>query len=267
MKIKDKVFVVTGAGSGVGRELTKQLVSGGAKVAMVDINLPGMEETASIAGKEFVSIHPANIADRSSVEKLPEDILNKHGKVDGLINNAGIIQPFVDILDLEYEGIERIMNVNFYGTLYMTKTFLPFLLEQEEGHIVNISSMGGFIPFPGQTMYSASKAAVKILTEGLFAELRDTNVGVTVVHPGAIDTNIMSNSGVQSRHAADASKTGQTIKMLSPHKAAGMIIHAIEKNQYRLVIGTDAKMLDVLYRIYPKKAVTMIEKQMSDIVH
>lgn len=265
MKIRDKVFVVSGAGSGVGRELTKQLVSAGARVAMVDLNKPGMEGTAALTDASKVSIHVLNIANRAAVEQLPEAVLEAHGHVDALINNAGIIQPFVDINELEYDSIERIMNVNFFGTLYMTKTFLPYLLKREEAHIANVSSMGGFIPFPGQTIYGASKAAVKILTEGLFAELKDTHVGVTVIHPGAMDTNIMSNSGVESRYAKDPSKEAPSVKMLSAEKAAALIIHAIEKNVYRLVIGTDAKMLDVLYRLYPKRAVTMIEKQMSDI--
>src|SRR6478736_1178956 len=109
MKIKDKVIVVTGAGSGMGRELTLQLVKKGAKVAMADINEQGMEETAKMSGASNVSIHKLNIADRTAVEKFPEDVIKIHGSVDGVINNAGIIQPFVNVNDLAYDQIERIM--------------------------------------------------------------------------------------------------------------------------------------------------------------
>src|SRR5688572_890551 len=115
MKVRGKVIVVTGAGSGMGRELTLQLVKKGARVAMADINEQGLSETAQMAGANNVSIHKLNITDRENVEKFPEAIIKIHGAVDGLINNAGIIQPFVDVKDLDYDKIERIMNINFYG--------------------------------------------------------------------------------------------------------------------------------------------------------
>lgn len=157
MKIENKVFLVTGAGSGMGREITVLLVRKGAKVAMVDINTKGMEETAHIAGIENVSIHEVNIANRENVEALPAAIQEKLGKVDGIINNAGIIQPFIGVKDLDYDVIERIMNINFYGTLYVTKTFLPHLLERPVAHICNISSMGGFIHFRGKPFMEPPK--------------------------------------------------------------------------------------------------------------
>ncbi len=115
-----------------------------------------------------------------------------YGYVDGIINNAGIIQPFVRVNDLSYDAIESVINVNFYGTLYMVKTFLPHLLRRPEAHIVNISSMGGFLPVPGQTIYGAQKLPW-FQTEGLHSELKDTNVRVTVVFLGAINTNITMN--------------------------------------------------------------------------
>src|SRR6188768_997483 len=198
MKIKDKIIVVTGAGSGMGRELTLQLVQKGAKVALADINEKGMSETEKMVNETNVSSYKLNIADRESVEAFPEIVIKHHGVVDGIINNAGIIQPFINVQDLDYATIERIMNINFYGTVNMTKSFLPHLLIRPEAHIANVSSMGGFIPFPGQSIYGAAKAAVKLFTEGLYAELKNTNVGVTVIHPGAVNTNIMANSGIVS---------------------------------------------------------------------
>ena len=119
------------------------------------------------------------------MEKLLNESLALHPGVDGIINNAGIIQPFVRLNDLSYESIERVINVNLYGTLYMIKTFLPHLLTRPEAHIVNISSMGGFLPVPGQTIYGASKAAVKLLSEGLHSELMNTHVMVTVAISGS----------------------------------------------------------------------------------
>lgn len=267
MKIENKVFLVTGAGSGMGREITVQLVKKGAKVAMVDINTKGMEETAQLAGMENVSIHEVNIANRESVEALPAAIQEKLGAVDGIINNAGIIQPFIDVKDLDYDAIERIMNINFYGTLYVTKTFLPHLLERPVAHICNISSMGGFIPFPGQTFYGASKAAVKLLTEGLYAELKDTNVHCTVIHPGAINTNIMANSGVENKATSAADQKKAEKMTLSADKAAQIIIEAIEKNKYRATVGKDAKFLDLFYRFSPQRAVNFIMKKMGDMKH
>ena len=263
MKVNNKTMVVTGAGSGMGRELTLQLIKKGAKVAMVDINAQGMTETAWLAGGLNVSSHEINISNRASVEQLPESVIKIHGNIDGIVNNAGIIQPFVDVKDLDYERVERIMNINFYGTLYMIKSFLPHLLNRPEAHIANVSSMGGFIPFPGQTFYGASKAAVKLLTEGLYAELRNTNVGVTVIHPGAINTNIMSNSGVKTKAEEAGSKKSQGGLALSAEKAAAVMIDAIEKNRFRVMIGKDARMLDILYRIHPQRAVNFIVKQMS----
>ena len=128
MKVSNKIMVVTGAGSGMGRQLTLLLVKRGAQVAMADVNLKGMRETATIAGEANVSVHEVNVADRSAIERLPQQVIEQHGAVDGLINNAGIIQPFITVNELGYETLERIMNINFYGTLYMTKAFLPHLL-------------------------------------------------------------------------------------------------------------------------------------------
>ncbi len=265
MKTKNKIWVVTGAGSGIGRELTTQLVAKGAKVAMLDLNKEGMEETAELAGKSNVSIHQINIADKLSIDHLIEELIKQYGAIDGLINNAGIIQPFVPVNDLSYEKIEQIMNVNFYGTVYLTKGFLPHFLKRPEAHIVNISSMGGYIPFPGQTIYSASKAAVKILTEGLYAELKNTSVRVTVVHPGAIATNIASNSGMEPpKIGADTKKSA--MQAMPAQDAAKIIIEGIEKDKFRVLVGQDAKFLDTFYRINPRKAVEFIVKKMNKML-
>ena len=262
MKVQNKTIVVTGGGSGMGRELVLQLLQKGARVATADISVTGLAETTNLAGEmaDRLSTHVLNIADREKVEAFPAEVIEAHGAVDGIINNAGIIQPFIDVKDLDYERIERIMNVNFYGTLYMIKAFLPHLLERPEAHIANVSSMGGFIPFPGQTFYGASKAAVKLLSEGLYAELKDSNVGVTVIHPGAVNTNITENSGVES---PTANIDEEQMKALEASKAAAIMINGIEKNKFRLLVGKDAGFLDKFYRLSPRRAVHFIVKQMG----
>lgn len=264
MKVKGKTFVVTGGGSGMGRELVLDLLHRGARVATLDINEEAVLETARLAPnhKEKISTHVIDITDKEAIEHLVDEVKQIHGSVDGIINNAGIIQPFVDVNDLGYEKIEQVMNINFYGTLYMVKSFLPELLKRPEGHILNVSSMGGFLPVPGQSVYGASKAAVKLMTEGLHSELLDTSVGVTVAFPGAIRTNIMENSKVVRESKSDDS--GKEHKLTSAPDAAKMMIDAIEANQYRVMVGSDAKMMDRLARLMPKKAAAIIADKLKN---
>ena len=269
MKVQDKVIVVTGGGNGIGRELVLNLLSNGASVAAVDINESALQETVSLAGdkKGKLSTHVVDITNKDLVAALPEKVISVHGAVDAIINNAGIIQPFVRVNDLEYAVIERVMNINFYGTLYVTKAFLPHLLTRPEAHIANVSSMGGFLPVPGQSLYGASKAAVKLLTEGLHSELLNTNVGVTVIFPGAIGTNIAANSGVANTlRVENVDQAEMARRTLSPSKAAEIIIEAIEKNRYRVTVGSDATFLDRFYRLSPERAANFIFKQMQSLL-
>ncbi|WP_295792779.1 SDR family oxidoreductase [Mucilaginibacter sp.] len=266
MKVENKVIVVTGGGSGMGRELVLNLLAKGAKVAAIDINEAAVKETALQAGEMGIALATfvIDITDRLAVEGLLEKVIGKFGSVDGIINNAGIIQPFIKVNDLGYDVIERVMNINFYGTLYLIKTFLPHLLTRPEAHIVDISSMGGFVPVPGQTIYGASKAAVKLLTEGLSSELKNTNVKVTVVFPGGVNTNIMKNSGLEI--PKQPGEKAKAHKILSAVEAAQIIIEGMENDCYRVLVGKDAKIMDFLYRLNPKSAASMISKKMSKIL-
>lgn len=269
MKAAGKTIAVTGAGNGIGRQITLNLLRRGARVAAIDVSEAGLQETLALAGAPAgrLSTHVANITERETVEALPAAIVEHHGQVDGVINCAGIIQPFVKLDDLDYSSIERVMNVNFWGLMYMTKTFLPHLLRRPVGHIVNVSSMGGFLPVPGQTVYGASKAAVKLLTEGLHSELTETNVGVTVVFPGAIATDISRNSGLNAPTAAEAEKSGVSkIKMTPPAEAARIIVDAMERDAYRVTVGKDATMMDRLCRLMPERAAGIIYKQMRTLL-
>lgn len=250
----------------MGRELVLNLLSKGAKVVAIDRNESALQETLAMAGdrKNSLIVFVVDITDKASVEKLLHDSIAHLGFVDAIINNAGIIQPFVKVNDLSYEAIERVMNVNFYGTLYMTKTFLPHLLTRPEAHIVNISSMGGFLPVPGQTIYGASKAAVKLLTEGLHSELSGSNVKVTVVFPGAVNTNITKNSGLNLPQASSPGSNAP--KILSAAKAAQIIIEGMESNRYRVLVGSDSKMMDYFYRFNPKSAAKLIAEKMKGLL-
>lgn len=267
MEIKNKTFVVTGAGSGIGREITKAILAEGGKVAGVDLRKDGLVELKTELGEQGdkLSIHEASVADKKAVEALPKEILKQHGHVDGLVNNAGIIQPFVKINDLDYDAIDRVMGVNFYGTLYMLKAFLPELLKRPVAHIVNISSMGGFLPVPGQSIYGASKAAVKLMTEGLQSELLGSNVHATVVFPGATSTNITKNSGVQSPLSEKDAKASK-IPTQSPQDVAKLVVQAIEKNIPRVYAGKDSKFMNKLYRLSPSYATGLIAKQMKSLL-
>ncbi len=267
MKTMNKVIMVTGAGSGMGRALVLALVKKGAHVAAVDLNETTLKETIQLAEQyqDNISLHVLNITDRKAVEALPDEVLKAHGVVDGLINNAGIIQPFVRFNDLPYEAIERVLNVNLYGPIYMTKTFLPHLQKRPVAHIVNVSSMGGFFPVPGQTLYGASKAGVKLLTEGLYSELIETNVRVTVVFPGALATNITQNSGV-AIPAGMGSESASSFPTTSAQDAAQTILNGMERDQFQVYIGKDAKLMNFLYRVSPRRATRFMYNQMKALL-
>ena len=261
MKTQNRVFVVTGGGSGIGRELVLQLLNKNARVAATDVHEQSLQETAALAGDEAkrLSLHVFDLADKEKIYALPTEVIKIHGTIDGIINNAGIIQPFVSVEHLSQEIAETLFQVNFFGTFHMIKAFLPHLLKKPESHIVNVCSMGGFLPFPGQTLYGASKAAMKMLTEGLNSELKNTQVHVTLVLPGAVNTNIMQNSGV---NLSPIPHRDMANRIMQADVAAKKIISAVEKNRFRVFVGSDARFMDILYRLMPTYASRFIAAQM-----
>jgi short-subunit dehydrogenase len=264
VNVQGKVVLVTGAGSGIGRELVLDLVRRGARVAAVDINPVTVRETAALAGApEAVATFGVDIADRAAVAALLPAVLERFGAIDAVINCAGIIQPFVRLSEIDDATIERVFDVNWWGTLHVTKTFLPALLARPESHVVNVSSMGGFLPVPGQTLYGASKAAVKLFTEGLHSELSGTSVHVTVVFPGAVATNIAANSGVAVPAISDAAAQR---RIYPADRAARDILDGMERDRYRVLVGRDAVLMDVLYRLDPRRAAAFIARQMRDLL-
>jgi short-subunit dehydrogenase len=256
-KFNNKVAAITGAASGIGRMLAVNLAAKGCDVAISDLDVNGLSETAEMVEKQNgqVSIHEVDVAQRDQVEKYAADVVKQHGRVDMIINNAGVaVSESVD--DVRYEDFEWLMGINFWGVVYGVKAFLPYLRKQSEGHIVNISSVNGFITWPNHAPYCAAKFAVKGFTETLWQELRNTNVRVSCVHPGGIKTHIARNTrfykspGNQMTHeqSIDAfDKMAHT----SADKAADIIISGILKNKRRILVGSDAYVLDVLTRLFP----------------
>jgi short-subunit dehydrogenase len=265
MKVKGKVMMVTGGGNGMGRELVLHLLKKGSKVVAVDINKTGLQETIRLAGRytDSLMVIDADITNENVMQELPSRILWKYDAIDGVINNAGIIQPFLKINDIDFGTIDRLFRVYFIGTLNVIKAFLPGLLNRPEAHIVNVSSMGGFLPVAGQSIYGASKAAVKILSEGLTSELSDSNVNVTTVFPGAIYTNIKANSGL-GVEAGSGTEGHSPDAAFSPAKAAEIIVDAIERNRTRVYIGKDSKSMNLAYKIMPNVATKLIYQKMKD---
>ncbi|MBR1416468.1 MAG: SDR family oxidoreductase [Bacilli bacterium] len=262
MEIKRQNAIVTGAASGLGLELTKQLLNEGANVAAVDINEENLKKLELELNSKRLKTYKVDMGSVESIKKFREDYKKDYSDVDIIINNAGIIQPFVKVGELSDEVINKTMNVNFFGPLNLIRLFMEDLTkDRKEQYIVNVSSMGGFFPFPGQTIYGASKAALKLFTEGLFAELEKTNVRVMIVLPGAMATNITKNSNVE----VATTEENTSFKMLSPEVGASIIIEGIKKNKFKIFLGSDSKFLKLLYKINSIWAIRYINKKMNNI--
>lgn len=263
MAVRGKVALVTGAGSGMGREMTLELVKRGARVAAVDLHANTLEETKKLGGSG-VATFAMDVTNRDKIAKLPEDIHKALGDVDIVINNAGIVHPFAKMNDLPFSTAMRVMDVNFNAPFFIIKTFLPGLLKRPQGYILNVGSMASFIPVPGLSAYCASKGALKMMTEELRTELSDTNIGVTIAFPGSIDTNIMANSEVTLNPAGTEVMTA--MKGLPATTAAKIMIDAIESGDPRVTVGEDATYLDYMSRCRPVFAADTLYQQMKNLV-
>ncbi len=260
MKIKGKNVIITGGASGVGKELTKQMLKLGCNVASIDINAENLEKLKEELNSKRLRTYVVDMGNVESIKEFRENYKKDYSDVDIIINNAGIIQPFVKVEELDDKTINKVMNVNFFGPVNLIRFFMEDLTkDRSEQYIVNVASMGGFFPFPGQTIYGASKAALKIFTEGLYAELEKTNVRVMIVLPGAMNTNITTNSNVN----IDTDSSSASFKMLEADEAAAQIIKGIEKNKFKLFLGSDSKFLKFLYKLNSKAAISFINKKMN----
>ncbi|WP_067573032.1 SDR family NAD(P)-dependent oxidoreductase [Nocardia acidivorans] len=250
---RDKVCVITGAGSGIGRALALNLARRGAQLALSDIDTDGLAETVRLCEKYGVQIKSdrLNVAEREAV-LLYADEVNKHfGKVNQIYNNAGIAHHG-DVLDTAFKDIDRIMDVDFYGVVNGTKAFLPYLIESGAGHVVNISSLFGLIAVPGQSAYNAAKFAVRGFTEALRQEMIMSGkpVKVTCVHPGGIQTAVARNATVSEglNQQNLASLFDKKLAMHTPEMAAQTITEGVARGHGRVLIGWEAKLLDLFVR-------------------
>lgn len=263
---KNSVVVITGAASGIGRALAQRFATEKiAGIAISDVNQEGLNETFSLIENSGVAVskHLTDVSKLAEMEKLRDEILAHHQKATHLINNAGVgvIGSFEQI---SLEDFEWLMGINFWGVVYGTKVFLPILEKQDSAHIVNISSVFGFIAPPEQTAYCASKFAVRGFTESLRHELAETHIRVSSVHPGGIKTNIARNSRLGAKtpqeYKAQAAKFFDKVAQTSPEKAAEVIIEGIKKENPRILIGLDAQAINYIHRIFPKNYLKVFEK-------
>jgi NAD(P)-dependent dehydrogenase (short-subunit alcohol dehydrogenase family) len=263
------IAVVTGAGSGIGRALAKRLSAAGCGLALADIEEKSLVETAGmLPGKgAAVSTHVLDVADEAGVRAFAEDVQSRHGRVTLLINNAGVALHGT-FEEISLDDLRWLTGINFWGTVYGVKYFLPVLKRERRAHIVNLSSVFGIIAPAGQCAYSASKFAVRGFTEALRHELEGGNVGVSCVHPGGIRTPIARHSRIGA--GASESKREKNIERFErlartpPEKAAARILRGVERREPRILIGTDAFQIDILQRLRPASYWKTLAKKLED---
>ena len=252
--LQNKVAVITGAGSGIGKSLAILLSREGVRLALNDWNKENLEQTlqeirqhgGTAWGKSF------NVAEKEAVHQFAEEVIGQFGQVDIVVNNAGITHEQRLLERCGYEEFEKILGVNLWGVIYGTKAFLPYLKQRPEASLINISSIFGVIGYPNQGAYVTSKFAVRGFTETLRIELGKSPVTVTCVHPGGIRTNIARNIQSENQERVEKfAKVFERMAITSSEDAARQIVEAIRKKHNRVVIGPDARKLDWLARLFP----------------
>ena len=249
-----KVAVITGAGSGLGRAMALQLYQAGAHLALCDLNLPRLEETRQLTGdvSSRISLHTVDVSNRSQMLQFAQDVLTWHGHIDILINNAGISLSPALFDDISDEYFEKVINVNLWGVYNGVRAFLPHLRTRPEASIVNISSLAGLVGLYGYSPYGMSKFAVRGLSETLQSELVGTKISVLVVHPGGVKTNIIKNAiNLDENQREVAHQNFSKFASLSADEAARQILRAVQKKKNRIILGTDAKVVNVIRQLFP----------------
>jgi len=254
MSFAGRLAVVTGAGSGLGRALACELAARGAQLALSDVDEAGLAETARQAERSGVTVHAdrLDVTDRPGVLAYADAVAAQFGTVHLVINNAGMAFTG-DVIELAFADIERVMDVDFWGVVNGTKAFLPYLIDSGDGHLVNISSLFGLMGTPSQGAYNAAKFAVRGFTEALRQEMLIARhpVHVTCVHPGGVRTAIARNAGaVPGRDATALGEFFDTrLARISPERAAKTILRGVARGRPRVLVGADARLLDVLVRL------------------
>lgn len=256
--LANKVVAITGAGSGIGRALAVRCAGLGARLALSDVNEASLDEAVARCRAVGAEVHRerVDVGRRDEIYAWAAEVERSLGPAEVIVNNAGVSLSQT-VADMRDEDFAWLMDINFWGVVHGTRAFLPQLRSRAEGHVVNVSSVFGIIAVPTQSAYNASKFAVRGFTEALRMELGRTSVRVTCVHPGGIDTNIVTNG----RHyrdptmrAVDPSELARAFKRVartSPEEAARQICGAILAERPRLLIGRDAFVIDKLQRLLP----------------
>lgn len=252
------VAVLTGAASGIGQALAHGLAARGSHLALIDRDGPGLERVAAAIGARCpalrVTAHTCDLAHTGGIPGLADEVLRAHGRVTLLVNNAGVALggTFEQVTP---EQFGRVLAVNFGATVALCRALLPALRSSLGGQIVNLSSLYGIIGPPGQAAYSASKFAVRGFSEALRHELAPHGIGVTVVHPGGIRTNIARHAeaapGVSPAEIEAGRRAQDRLLRLPPEQAAGIILRATERRAPRVLVGSDARAVDLLARLVP----------------
>ncbi|HEX6166837.1 MAG TPA: SDR family NAD(P)-dependent oxidoreductase [Acidimicrobiales bacterium] len=255
--LQGRVAAITGAGSGIGRSLAVELAGRGTLLALSDIDEVGLAETVALCEGSGVKVtsRRLDVADRQAVHAWADQVVADHGKVNLVVNNAGVAL-IANVEDTSYDDLEWLMNINFWGVVHGTKAFLPHLKAVGEGHIVNVSSVFGLVSVPSQSAYNAAKFAVRGFTDALRIELEIDPCGVscTTVHPGGIKTNIARTARIHENAAdlagdADLGTQFEKVAMTSPDKAARQILAAVQADRRRTLVGPDAKVIDLIARL------------------
>jgi len=271
-RVSGAACLVTGAASGIGKALARELMAGGCDVAIADRDTAGLKALAGeleVLTPRKVSVHGLDVADRGQMEALAKEVVSAHPALNILINNAGVAL-FGQFQEIELADMEWLMNINFWGVVYGTRYLLPHLARQREAHIVNLSSIFGIIAPPGQTAYSAAKFAVRGFSEALRHELDMVRspVRLSVVHPGGVATSIARNSRAgalvrDNRGQAEMIEGFERLVETTPQAAARRIIKGIERNEPRILIGGDARRADLVQRLLPASYWKVIRRSLE----
>jgi len=267
--LSEGVAVLTGAGSGMGRCLSQQLAAAGSALALADIQEAGVQQTVQSLGSpsKQVTTHLLDVADEGAVRAFAEDVEKRHGRATLIINCAGV-SVHGNFDEVSLDDFRWLMNINFWGTVYVDRFFLPLLKREKRAQIVNISSIFGLVSLSGQIPYAASKFAVRGFTEGLRQELEKSTVFVSCVHPGGIRTPIAKTSRLGAGTPASTREVNiarfERLARTPPEVAAARILRGVERREPRILIGPDAYQIDVLQRLRPASYWKSLAKKMED---